>query len=624
MTKPTLARTLRAVIVLVLLFVIAVILWYFLSHRRPHTIIPPRQGQIPAEKVERQEGIEHFDYKGDRVVRAKAARHYAGEDGRYYLDGNVEIRDLSREEGEEVVLFGQRVSYDKDWTEILLEGEAKLQYEGLTVESSMFSYQKKKELLTSDQGVTFFSKGISGTAQDMAYTFRYGSLRLEGGVELEIREEEETRPPLVVRGDLVTFVRKRRRGEVERNTSFSFGQSRGSADSLRFDLTPDEQHVRGFFLRGNAHAVLVESRGPSGEESSPAAQEREIWADSIDIRTHKDSNWIQKVEARDRCALKFSTPEGQTTEVHSDQMMFIFDRRGVSNRILVSGAAHLVERSPASEVERTMSGEEIYIGTRGRNWEIKAPEGGEARVDSSDSDVTARFLAISTTREILQATGDVKAIIKLRGEEGETVGFFSNKQPVFGTAEKMRFEKKLDRLELSESVRMWQGSEVLFAGQVTVLKKTGEITAEGKVRTVLTRPPRGEDEAEERVEVGGEKMSFNPSENLLTFDQSSWFKSKGVGLKSERIAVFLLEKTAEVKQIVAEGKVGITEEIREGQGEKAIYDLGEETIVLTGKPKVTDKQKGIIEGDKLTFRLGEGRIQVENKDRERSTTVIKS
>jgi lipopolysaccharide export system protein LptA len=70
--------------------------------------------------------------------------------------------------------------------------------------------------------------------------------------------------------------------------------------------------------------------------------------------------------------------------------------------------------------------------------------------------------------------------------------------------------------------------------------------------------------------------------------------------------------------------VTITEELREGKGEKALYDLEQETMVLTGKPKVVDKQKGVIEGDKLTFRLGEGRIQVENKDRERSTTVIKS
>jgi len=419
-------------------------------------------------------------------------------------------------------------------------------------------------------------------------------------------------------------LRKRRRGDVEANASFSFDQSRGSADTLRFDLTPDEQHVRSFFLKGKAQAVLVERQEPASGESEPAVQERQIWADEIDVQPSKDGNWIQKVEARDQCLLKSSTPEGQTTEVRSDRMRIIFDRRGVSREFLASGAARLVERTPTAEVDRSISGEEILIGAKGRTWEVKAPEGGEARVDSPDSDVTAKSLTIFTLRETLDASGEVKVIIKLRREEAETVGFFSNEQPVFGTAEKMRYKSTLGRLELSKAVRMWQGKEVLFADQLTVLKKTGEIMAEGKVRTVFSRLPKDEKESEEKIEIGGEKLSFNPPENRLVFEQACWFKSKGVELKSDRVAVLLLEKTTTIKQVEAEGKVTITEELREGKGEKALYDLEQETMVLTGKPKVVDKQKGVIEGDKLTFRLGEGRIQVENKDRERSTTVIKS
>jgi lipopolysaccharide transport protein LptA len=623
MTKLTLARTLRLVIAGMLLVVISVILWYFLSHRRPRAVVPPTQEEIPAEKVERQEGVEHFDFKGERVIRAKAQRHYVGEDGRYYLEGNVEIRDLSRKEGEEIALFGRRVSYDKGWKEVLLEGQAKLQYEGLTVESSAFSYQKKIQLLTSDKGVVFSSRRLSGTAGEMEYSFRLESLLLKGDVEIELRDEARTGTPFTARGDLLTFLRRKERGQFEGKTSFSFDQSRGTADSLRFDLTSDEQHVRSFFLKGNAQAVLIDRQEPAPGEAEPAGQERQIWADEIDIRPSKDGDWIQKVEARSQCILKSATPEGQTSEMRASQMRIIFDRRGVSREFLASGAAHLVERSPDSEVRRTISGEEILIGTKGKTWEIKAPEGGEARVDSADSDVTAQSLTISTYQETLRASGAVKVIIKLRQEEGETVGFFSNEEPVFGAAEEMRFERNLDRLELSRSVRMWQGKEVLFADQLTALKKTGEITAEGKVRTVFSRPPKDEKGAEEKIEIGGEKMSFSPSENRLTFEQACWFKSKDVKLESERIAVQLAEKTSAVQQITADGNVAITEEIREGKGGKAVYDLDQETVVLTGKPKVIDKQRGVIEGDKLTFRLGEGRIQVENKDRERSTTVIK-
>ena len=38
-------------------------------------------------------------------------------------------------------------------------------------------------------------------------------------------------------------------------------------------------------------------------------------------------------------------------------------------------------------------------------------------------------------------------------------------------------------------------------------------------------------------------------------------------------------------------------------------------MVLTGNPVLVDKEKGVTEGDKLTFHLGDGRILIENKER---------
>jgi lipopolysaccharide export system protein LptA len=63
---------------------------------------------------------------------------------------------------------------------------------------------------------------------------------------------------------------------------------------------------------------------------------------------------------------------------------------------------------------------------------------------------------------------------------------------------------------------------------------------------------------------------------------------------------------------------------REARGEEANYDLEEDTIVLTGNPVLVDKVKGMTEGDKLTFYLADGKIVIENKERGRSVTVIKS
>jgi lipopolysaccharide transport protein LptA len=119
-------------------------------------------------------------------------------------------------------------------------------------------------------------------------------------------------------------------------------------------------------------------------------------------------------------------------------------------------------------------------------------------------------------------------------------------------------------------------------------------------------------------------MTFNPKNHLLAYEQNCWLKTSAIALNSETLFVHLGEEKGEIKTISAKGRVTIKDNLRDGRGEEAVYDLDQETVVLTGRPVIVDKKKGKIEGDKLTFHLGDGKILVENKDRERSVSVIKS
>jgi lipopolysaccharide export system protein LptA len=78
-----------------------------------------------------------------------------------------------------------------------------------------------------------------------------------------------------------------------------------------------------------------------------------------------------------------------------------------------------------------------------------------------------------------------------------------------------------------------------------------------------------------------------------------------------------------MQKILAEGKVIIAQQLSEGRGEEAHFDMENETIVLLGNPVLINKDRGRTEGDKLTFFLADDRILVENQGKERSFTVIK-
>ena len=75
--------------------------------------------------------------------------------------------------------------------------------------------------------------------------------------------------------------------------------------------------------------------------------------------------------------------------------------------------------------------------------------------------------------------------------------------------------------------------------------------------------------------------------------------------------------------IVARDKVVVKQKDYEGLGDEARFDVREEIITVVGNPVLIDKDKGRTEGGKLTFYMTDGRILIENKDRDRSVTIIK-
>lgn len=627
MTKVTLTKALRAGLIAVLFLVIFIISWYFISHRRPTSVPPLKVEGISPQKVERQEGLEHFDFRGQRVIQAKAARHYAGENNRYYLEGNVEIKEGGGKGRQEIFISGDKVSHDKDWTEAFLEGQAKLKYGDLTLASPSFSYQRSVDILSTDKGVAFSSPKLSGKALKMVYSFKEESIRLEGNVELQLTDKAESSSPFVMKGDVFTYNRQDKKGSAAGNGSFSLGENHGQAESFDFELTADEQYLQNLLLKGSVKAYLVEDEGadsPGRNILLSKAKQREISGDEINLRAFENLSKVQAVEANGNCFLKSLASSGGLVEVRSSRMNILFDRWGRLRQFSALNKASMIEKGKDARVERTMSGDEIFVGEKGEVLNVRAEKEGEARADTRDSEVTAREIFLDPQREILEAKGDVKIILKLQPEKTEAVGFFSSELPVFITCQGMRFEKEQERLLLKEGIRMWQDKQMLFAEKLTVLKKTGDLSGEGKVRTVFPFMPKKEGGKEGRMEMGGEKMNLSSKDNLLTYEQKCWLKAQNVDLKSESLFAYPREKKGEIQKIEAKGNVIITEEFREGRGEQALYDLEKETIVLTGNPTLIDKEKGIIEGDKLTFHLGDGRILVENKDRERSVTVIKS
>ncbi len=624
--KIALARVFRALLVVCLFSIIAVTIRYFFSHRRPASVEAIRMKDITEQKVEKQEGIEHYDFKGDRVIRAKAERHYAGSANLYYLEGNVEIREVNKGGDKERIIRGDKITYDKDWTEVVLEGQASLEQSDVVVKAPILFYRKNPETLSTDRGATFSSNRISGRAQHLLYSLAEESLRLEGDVQIQLRHGLESSDALVLKADVFIYSRPEKGGSAEGKVTFSTERNHGQADSLEFKLTPDEQQIQKIELKGGVKAFLVtEKEDPitEGNLLLAKARERQVEAEEIRLYAFPDMPEMESLEARGDCFMKSLAASGSLTEVRSEAMKMLFDRQGGLKEFRAWNRARLLEKEKDGSLKRLLSGQEILVEGQGEKLGVRAGTSEEALLDSLDSEVMAREIRLFPEKEIMEAAEEVKAILKPQPEKGEAVGFFLPEKPVFIKAQIMRYEQQQNRLIFRGDIRMWQDKDILLAQQMTVFRDTGEIVGEGLVRSVFSLRPKRDEDKEERIELGGERMNYNPKANLLTFEQTTWLKTRTASLKANSLFVSLAEKSADILTIKARGKVVVADELREGQSEEALYDLAGETMVLTGNPVVTDKEKGILRGDKLTFRLGDDKILVENKEKERSVTVIK-
>ncbi|MGQ9672868.1 MAG: LptA/OstA family protein [Candidatus Aminicenantales bacterium] len=620
-----LARIFRLVLAAGLFLVVTAIIWHLASRSRPGAIEAERETPIPEGKVERQEGVEHFDLRGERIIQVRAERHYAGKDDQYHLDGNVEVKEIDRKSGRERVIRGDKISYDRNWNEVVLEGRGSIQEEGLRIESSFLRYQKEPESMWTERGATFSTQKVSGQAKRLKYSVADRTFWLEEKVRVEIKNETRTEEVLIVEANSFRYSRLEGKGQAQGDVIFSFGGSHGQADSLSFEVTEDEEYLQRIELEGRARLFLM-SEGVAGltGENIPwrAAREREMAAEKIVLIGFSDTPELQSLEATGSCFLKSVAPSGAFALVRSQSMTIFFDRQGEMRDFWASGRASLEEKAADGNLERLLTGQALLVEDQGSRLTVKAGPGEQARLDSTESEVMAETMTLFLQPEVLEATEEVRVVLKPQPEKEVKRGFFGHQQPVFIHCRWVRFEKKENRYLFKDRIRLWQDKNVISADALTMEKESGEMAGEGSVRAVFVVPPK-KDRKEERIEMGGAKMDYDPKTNLLTFEPESWVKMARASLNAQHLFISLAEKEAEILTIKGKGKVTVKDALREGQSEEALYDLEKETMALTGNPVVRDKNRGLVQGDKLTFSLGDDRIFVENKERERSTAFIK-
>jgi lipopolysaccharide transport protein LptA len=628
--------------------VLVVIAVYFLTHlKRPSQSESSTEGFTP-QKIEVQESASHFEFdRGLSRMDIKFNRRYLGSDGLYHLEGGVEVVDHGKKGGRDIRINADQAVTDKDQTMARFTGRVSIASKGMTLLAESFAYDKSRDLLFNETGMTMRSERFTGSARRYAYSLRDETVVLEGDIVFSIRPQIGDSEFLVVRGDRMVFNYSQRRAHIEGGIDLRHGRSRGTADAVEIQLFEKKDNIHLLWLMGRARIVMREAPKPAKAKAKarPAAPkdavpgvgqsdqslflfdsaDQDITADQILMAAFEDVRRLRGVRARGSASFVLSSAEGQTTRIEGDAVNFVFDPIRGLEAVDVRGPGRL--RGVSKEVPGGRSIEGRFILYDGFERVLKAGgnEQNPARSISEGRDVRAENLVLFFQSNSFDAWGSVKAVLEDNPAPGTAPagGFFAAGKPVFARARLVRFIQSNQELLLSDKVRLWQDKQVLEGPEIAINKETQAMRGTQGVKTQFSHAPKAGG-SDERVEVGGERMDYDPKTRVIVFSGNGYLLTKDVDIRAEAVAIVPEASAGKPRFIQARRSVVLKQKAREGRSEAADYDVGLETVVLTGHPVVVDKEKGTFRGDKLTFHLADGNIRVDNRDQQRSDVVIKS
>lgn len=625
-------KTMRIAVAVLLVVVLASIAGYFLIRLQRGDRVPVKTDEVIQQKIEKREKPDHSEFKGkEKILNVKADEQFIGEDNNYHAEGSVEIIFFKERDGQDVFLYGERVIYDKDMTWFESTNQAKAKFKDLVVESILLNFDNKKENCRTDKGVRFTSRRLTGSAQKMDYWMKQKKLKLQGEVRLQIEPKNEDSSLLRVRGKRLDYDEISQKGKIEGEVQLFYGESRASAEIMEFELFPDGEQIKSLILKKNAWASLEEEGEGGGGEGSRSSQgqsllfarsvRREIEGKEIRLRFFQEISGLQEVEAIGNSSAKFISSSGEFTRVQAETSQFTFNRAGELTEFQALKNARIAKQAENPDETRWIEGDSLIKKRESDLLWVKGKGMYDARISSQGSDIFAGEMAISLDTNDLEVEDGVKVILKSKPEGERPIGIFSKELPVFIQSKEMRYFAGQKRFLFNGDTKAWQEKKVLQSEEIELFDETGKILCGGGVKS--TMPHTTKKGKEEKLKISSEKMAYFPEDNLVVYQEKSSLAVRDAILRAQSISVYLGEEDKGIQKIVGRKKVVVTQDLGEAFGDEAIFDPEKEALILLGNPVFIDKDRGKTEGDKLTFYMADGRILVENKEKERSVTVIK-
>ena len=139
----------------------------------------------------------------------------------------------------------------------------------------------------------------------------------------------------------------------------------------------------------------------------------------------------------------------------------------------------------------------------------------------------------------------------------------------------------------------------------------GEVRTNGAARAASRLAGDSTGAPEREAVITAERIEFDNKEGVILFDEKVLVDDEQFIMRSDRLLVFM-EGTNDVQQIMAVGRVSITNANRSASCDKAVYTKKDGQIVMTGNARLMRQgdEGGEVTGNRITFWLDDERMEV--------------
>jgi lipopolysaccharide export system protein LptA len=123
------------------------------------------------------------------------------------------------------------------------------------------------------------------------------------------------------------------------------------------------------------------------------------------------------------------------------------------------------------------------------------------------------------------------------------------------------------------------------------------------------------------LEITSNRLESDGGLKQVVFLGNVVAKQGGLTIKASKLIVSYQGKNNQVSRIEAIGDVTIVKDNRIATGGRGVYEVGKETIVMTGSPRVQQGENS-VEGDEIAFFLNEDRSIVKSKAGSRVKAIL--